>query len=102
MKKRIDGRMYNTETATCVGYYGNGYGTTDFHAINEYIYIKKTGEWFFYGSGGAMTEYAVQDEDGMTGGGSKIIPFTEDEAKEWLAEHNLVDEYIQYFGEPEE
>jgi len=94
--------MYNTDTATCVASYSNGCGSTDFHNINEEIYIKKTGEWFLAGSGGAMTEYAVQAEDGMTGGGSKIIPFTEDEAKEWLAEHNRVDEYIKYFGEPEE
>ena len=49
-----------------------------------------------------MTEYVVICKDGMTGGGSKIIPFTEDEAKEWLEKHNLVDEYIKYFGEPEE
>ena len=102
MKRIIEGKMYNTETATRVGHYSNGYSYTDFHVIDEYLYIKKTGEWFFYGSGGAMTEYAVTCEDGMTGGGSKIIPFTDDEAKEWLEEHNLVDEYIKYFGEPEE
>ncbi len=101
MKQIINGRMYNTDTATHVASYSNGCGKGDFHNIDEGIYIKKTGEWFLDGSGGAMTKYAEQDGDGWCGG-RKIIPFTEDEAKEWLSKHNRVDEYIKYFGEPEE
>lgn len=102
MKRIIDGRMYNTETATLVGHYNNGCSYSDFHVIDESLYIKKTGEWFLYGFGGAMTEYAVKCEDGMTGGSARIISFTDDEAKKWLEKYNLVDEYIKYFGEPEE
>lgn len=101
MKRIINGKMYNTETATCVAHYSNGYGTGDFNNIDEDIYIKKTGEWFLDGSGGAMTVYAEAEGDGWYGG-RQIIPFTDDEAKDWLSEHKCVDEYIKYFGEPEE
>lgn len=101
MKRIIEGKMYNTETATCVASCNKGYGGWDFQAVHEEIYIKKTGEWFLYGFGGAMTEYAEEDGNSWTRG-EKIIPFTKDEAKEWLAENNRVDEYIKYFGEPEE
>ena len=101
MKRIIDGKMYNTETATCVASYSNGYGSGDFKVIDEDIYIKKTGEWFLEGHGGAMTEYAEPDGNGMCGS-RKIIPYTDLMAKQWLLEHNFVDEYIKYFGEPEE
>lgn len=101
MKRIIEGRVYNTETATYVASYSNGYGTGDFCAIEEKIYIKRTGEWFLDGSGGAMTKYAEWEDDGCYGG-RELIPFTDDEAKEWLSKHNFVDEYIKYFGEPEE
>ena len=34
--------------------------------------------------------------------GEKIIPITEDEAKEWVEKYLTVDEYIKIFGECEE
>lgn len=36
------------------------------------------------------------------GGGEAIIPYTEDEARDWIAEYCSVDTYIEYFGMPEE
>ena len=47
MKRIIEGKMYNTETATRVGHYSNGYSYTDFHVIDEYLYIKKQVSGFF-------------------------------------------------------
>ena len=31
-----------------------------------------------------------------------FVPYTEDQAKEWLEEHGSAEEYIEEFGEPEE
>lgn len=102
MKKIIDGRMYNTDTATCVATYDNGCSYDDLDYISEDLFIKKNGEWFIYGAGGARTNYSVSCGSNWWRGGSSIIPLTEEEAKEWLEEHDFVDEYIKYFGEPEE
>lgn len=55
-----------------------------------------------YGSGGAMTRYAEYVEGCGSTYGEKIIPITEDEAKEWVEKYLTVDEYIKIFGECEE
>ncbi len=84
MRQIINGRMYDTDTATLVADYT---GRICFNYIEGAgLYQKKNGEWFF-----------VIDEER-----SYIKPATELEAKEWLADYNFVDEYIEHFGEPEE
>ena len=62
---------------------------------------KKTGEYFLYGEGGALTEYARSVCGGSTGG-SRIIPLTEEGAKNWAMDHLECDEYEALFGEVEE
>ena len=101
MKKIIDGKMYNTETATELGEFWNGLSTNDFSNLSETLYRKKNGEFFLYGQGGAMTEYSQPVGD-MAGGGEKIIPFTKEQARNWAEERLGTDEYIKIFGEPEE
>lgn len=101
MKKIINGKLYNTETATELGDFWNGLSTSDFRNLSETLYRKKNGEFFLYGQGGAMTEYSQPVGD-MTGGGEKIIPFTEEQARNWAEKRLDADEYIEIFGEPEE
>lgn len=101
IKKIINGKLYNTETATCLASFHNGKSTSDFRHLSESIYRKRTGEYFLSGYGGAMTHYAVP-VDNMWGAGSGITPLTLEEAKEWAEQHMSVDEYIEEFGEVEE
>lgn len=101
MKKVINKKMYNTETATEVASYDNGYGCDDFYHVGEELYLKKTGEFFLYGHGGAMTDYGKPCGNGRSGG-SSIIPMTENQAKEWVLNHCDVDTYVTLFGEVEE
>ncbi|MDD6445059.1 MAG: hypothetical protein PUF81_04360 [Lachnospiraceae bacterium] len=101
MKKIINGKKYDTETAECMGSWENGYGHNDFKSVEESLYRKKTGEFFLYGEGGAMSIYAESYGD-TTCGGEKIIPLTEDEAKEWAENHLDGDTYEDIFGPVEE
>lgn len=101
MKKIINGKMYDTETAKEIGYYNNGLGVGDFRHLTETLYCKKTGEFFLYGTGGAMTRYVMECCGGTTGG-SVIIPFSEREAKEWCEQHLDADTYAMVWGEVEE
>ena len=80
MKKVINGRSYNTETAKELGYQTNGYANNDFYFTGETLYRKKTGEFFLYGEGGAYSIYG-RDFGMSRGSGKKIIPLSEDEAK---------------------
>lgn len=97
MKKIINGKMYNTDTAKLIDSYEIG-SASDFGHLYEALYQKKTGEFFVYGEGGAMTEYAKYDESGNVTGGSDIRPITDDAAKEWLERHSSADVYISVFG----
>ena len=86
MKKIINGRKYDTETAKEIACWNNGYLCSDFNYCKETLYLKKTGEYFLYGEGGALTQYSRSVFGGSIGG-SRIIPLTEESAKEWAMEH---------------
>ena len=101
MKKIINGKLYNTDTAKNVGCWDNGLGCRDFACCAESLYQKRTGEFFLYGEGGPQTKYAERVGN-MYAGGEDIIPLTEDEAKEWAERKLDADEYIAIFGEVEE
>lgn len=102
MKKIIDGKMYNTETATEIHHFNNGLPYSDFNYLEESLYKKKTGEFFLAGNGGAMTKYAHHCADRTSCGGEGIFPLTEDRAKLWAEKHMTTEKYIKTFGEPEE
>lgn len=101
MKQIINGKTYNTETATELGHYWNGRSDSDFSHISESLYRTKNGQYFLAGEGGPMTRYSRPVGD-MTGGGKGIIPLSESEAREWMERYCDADEYIAAFGEPEE
>lgn len=102
MKKIINGKMYNTETAKLIGSWDNGHYTSDFSYCSEELYLKKTGEFFLFGEGGAMSKYAKSCGDNSWGWGKSITPMSNDEARKWAEKHLEVNEYIAAFGEPEE
>lgn len=92
MKKVINHKVYDTETARFVGDYDNGKYTNDSTYFYEGLYQKKTGEFFLHCVGGALTEY--------NGSCIKLITYTE--AQKWAEKHLDGDEYIKVFGDPEE
>ena len=102
MKKVINGKMYNTETAKQVGFWSNGYSYREFGWVEETLYQKKTGEFFLEGEGGANSRYSREVERNWYGSGHYLIPFTKDEAKDWVERHCTGEEYEEIFGEVEE
>ena len=102
VKKVIDGKMYNIDTAKCVAGWDNGLWDDDFESLSESLYLKKTGEYFLYGTGGAKSKYSERVQGNNYAGGSGIIPFTVAEAKEWVEKYCDGDKYEEIFGEVEE
>ena len=86
MKKIVEGKRYDTETATLIGEYGSG-SHGDFERIHEGLYRTKTGNYFVAGSGGPKTRYSVQVEQNCWSGSSDIYPLKQDEALEWAQAH---------------
>lgn len=101
MKRIINGKKYNTETATEVGYASSGLSYRDFGWWEERLYRKRTGEFFLHGEGGPMTNYAKYCGD-CRACGEDILPMTEEQAKMWAERHLDGDEYEAIFGEVEE
>lgn len=96
MKKIIDGKLYDTETAKEIGEYSYG-AINDFRYFSETLYKTKNGNYFMYGEGGALSQYAEVSEFGKCGG-CAIVPYTEEEAQKWAEDYLDVDEYLKIFG----
>lgn len=101
MKRIINGKKYDTETATKVASWStSGYSRSDFRFAQEELYRKRTGEFFLHGEGHAMTQWA-KSFGSARGWGEDIVPYTEEQAKLWV-EEKANQEYETLFGEVEE
>lgn len=87
-KASINGVNYNTNTAVKIGTSPNcGYPFNDSRWFTETLFRKKTGEFFLYGSGGALTRYADHTDPDTWEKGDKFIPLSEDQAINWTQEY---------------
>jgi hypothetical protein len=88
LKRIIDGKTYNTETATYLAGYDGDDGPFEY---GEHLYQTRFGAFFLvsYVDGGGEEDY------------QKIIPRTPEQAREWLEEKQSyrVDVIEQLFGE---
>lgn len=102
MKKIINGRKYDTETATMLGEWANMSDYRDFSYFSETLYRKRNGEHFLHGEGNAASKYAESAGQNSWTGGSAIIPLSYESAQQWAVDHLDVDEYEAIFGEVSE
>ncbi len=100
--KIINSKKYDIKTARKLASYDNGLPGNDFNYCAEYLYKKKTGEFFLYGFGGAATKYSECVGERSWASGEDIIPLTVEEAKEWVLRNKSGDCYIEIFGDAEE
>ena len=101
MKKIINGKKYDTETAKFIDDFSNNLSIDDFKYFYEGLYKKRTGEFFLEFEGGALSKYSQWSGNGYCGG-SGIVPLSLDEAKKWVENHLSVSDYEDVFGEVEE
>lgn len=82
MRKVIDGKVYDTETATRIGV--SEYGTSGDHKYcYEVLFKTPRGRWFLEYHGGALSRYAVSQGPNLVGGSSGIRVVDEAEALAW-------------------
>jgi hypothetical protein len=98
MKKVINGKTYNTDTAELIGDWHNGYPRNDFRTCSEELFKTSKGAYFIAGNGGAMTEWGEPCGGTARCGGSGIRPIDEAEALEWAEQHLDAEEVEKYFG----
>lgn len=97
MKKIINGKRYDTDTARLIGSTGYSYAGNSAYWLEE-LYLKKTGEFFLYGEGGSRSKYARRTGQNECSGGWEIRPLSPEEARKWAEEHLNADKYERVFG----
>lgn len=98
MKKIINGKMYNTETASLVGKHRHGY-PSDHQYYAEYLYVKTSREYFIFGEGGPASKYSQSCGSNSWSGGESILPIDISTAKIWAEQYLAADDYVNIFGE---
>lgn len=92
MRKIINNKVYDTETAELVGHWSNGRSDGDYIGVD--LHRKKTGEYFAAKQSGEYVSDIFYAE--------QVTPMSYGEARDWAEEHLDADEYEQEFGTPEE
>lgn len=90
MKRVVGGKLYDVEKAEALASASWGY-SGDFEAFSETLYKTSNGRFFLAGEGGPKTKYGEPAPGGGTGGGSDIIPLTEERAAAWCERHDEID-----------
>ena len=85
MRKIIDKKIYDTETATMLASMSNGRHATDFTYYEAALYQTKKGNLFLFEEGGAMSKMSVYLGNNSTGGSADIRALDKYEAYEILA-----------------
>jgi len=100
MKRIIDGKRYNTETAECVcDCSPRGFYRGDFRYEDTQLYRTPRGNWFLAGEGGPSSRWARAAGLNSWTGGSGIQPLDADEARSMLERYGSASDVEQYFGE---
>lgn len=102
MKKIIDGKTYNTETATLIANWDNGCYGNDFNACEESLYVSPKGTYFLAGEGGALSKYAQSVGSNGRCGGEGMEVLSKAEALKWCEEHDVDADTIATHFEVEE
>jgi len=96
MKKIINKKVYNTETAKFIAEEHYGSSANDATYYYEQLYKTKKGAWFIYGEGGALSPFG-QTDGNMSFGSSDIRVLSYAEAYRWLENNELTKEIEKYF-----
>lgn len=88
MKRVIDGKLYDTDKATCIASAESSCCKSDFGWWEEELYVTDKGRFFIAGEGHANSRWA-EPCGNMRGPGSGMIAMTKNEALEWCEQHRI-------------
>ena len=102
MKTKINRKTYDTEAAHPLAIYSSYQPVGSMFHFSEVLYIKPDGEYFLYGRGEAMTQYAKRYKNRSNASGEAIVPMTVEQAKAWAKRWCNRIIYQEIFGEDAE
>ena len=102
MKQIINNKKYDTETADLLITWDNNRYSTAYDFCEEKLYRKKNGEFFLHIIAGHNSKHSEKVYSSCCREVKKIIKFTDNQAKDWLAIKRYAETYEKIFGEVEE
>lgn len=102
MKKIINNKKYDTDTARKIGCWSSGSNPSDFSYYDETLYCKRSGEYFLLGDGGPASRYSKRTDSNTWSGSCEIIPLSYQDATQWAMKHLNADIYENEFGDVSE
>jgi hypothetical protein len=97
VRQVIDGKTYDTETATKLISADAGLPYSDFAHWSETLYRTPRGRYFLSGGGGPMSRWGRSAGLNSRSGSTGIYPLSEDQAREWV-ERYANEVYEDVFG----
>jgi hypothetical protein len=103
MRQIIDGKTYNTETATrlCT-VSASGCTVSDFQWWQEDLYQTAKGAYFLHGQGGALSKYSESFDGGGRTSGERLEALTRSEAIQWAERRQIDPDELPEDLQPEE
>lgn len=101
MKRVINGKLYNTKTATLIADYEH-LDRNDFGWYYEALYRTKKRAWFIAGEGNANSKYAESVAQNTRGPGEALYPIDDKAAQQWCEEHQVDPDIIKEFFDIED
>lgn len=98
MKRVIDRKTYNTDTAIMICCTSNEYCISDFKFETSDLYVTKKGSYFIAGRGGPMSRFARGVFGGRVGGNG-IIPISREDALAECEKHGSTDDIEEFFAD---
>ena len=96
MRRIVDGKRYDTETAQKIGEASSG-NYSDFRYWSETLYKTKKGAYFIAGEGGAASRWG-KSSGNVSWGDEGIIVLTPAEALAWCSEYlDDAEQYEEFF-----
>jgi hypothetical protein len=98
IRRIVDGKVYDTSTATLVALLPCRVGVTDFDWHETGVYLTRKGAWFLAGRGDANSMWAVQVDRNSWNGGSGLRVLSAKEARAWLEGADAQDALLKHFA----
>lgn len=101
MKKVINGKVYNTEKAKLIAEaHHDNIKDADGKSLKQWMYQKKTGEYFIYAIGAAIELQNIFQHGYKPNAG--IYPLTYEQAQRWAEKELTAEHWEEIFGDPED
>lgn len=88
MKKIIDGKLYDTDTAAKICSDGFSF-RGDFSWWCETLYFSKKGQFFFHGEGGPLSRYGISVGNNSTSGSESLWLVDVDDARQFVFDFDV-------------